>query len=279
VGIGAGLVFAILLTCIGLLADYKAMQIVDFTPIKECFSPFRFQSFFDYPKFTFIEAIKQGATEQLNGAAIGNLAVLFVPIAVVELAQHISDHENLSNIVEKDLLEDPGLHNTLLGDGVGSAVGAFFGGCANTTYGESISCVALSKNASTYTILATAVMCMLVSFVSPFVAIINMLPKCVMGGACIAMYGFISVSGLQMLKDVDLSDHRNLYPVAAILVIGIGGVTLDFGKNNLTGGALIQITALALAMAVGIIVNYITHSGKDNEADVEAEKPDSVVTD
>ena len=279
VGIGAGLVFAILLTCIGLLADYKAMQIVDFTPIKECFSPLRFQSFFDYPKFTFIEALKQGATAELNGAAIGNLAVLFVPIAVVELAQHISDHENLSSIVEKDLLDDPGLHNTLLGDGVGSAVGAFFGGCANTTYGESISCVALSKNASTYTILATAVMCMLVSFVSPFVALINMVPKCVMGGACIAMYGFISVSGLQMLKDVDLSDHRNLYPVAAILVIGIGGVTLNFGTNALTGGALIQITALALAMAVGIIVNYITHSGKDNEADVEAEKPESVVTD
>ena len=279
VGIGAGLVFAILITCIGLAANVKSMQIVDFTPIKECFSPIRFQSFFDYPKFTFLEAIRQGKTEALNGAAIGNLAVLFVPIAVVELAQHISDHENLSNIVEKDLLENPGLHNTLLGDGVGSAVGAFFGGCANTTYGESISCVALSKNASTYTILTTAVMCMLVSFVSPFVALINMVPKCVMGGACIAMYGFISVSGLQMLKDVDLGDHRNLYPVAAILVIGIGGVTLDFGKNALTGGALVQITALALAMIVGIIVNYITHSGKNNEADIEEEKPDSVVTD
>ena len=279
VGIGAGLVFAILITCIGLAANVKSMQIVDFTPIKECFSPIRFQSFFDYPKFTFLEAIRQGKTEALNGAAIGNLAVLFVPIAVVELAQHISDHENLSNIVEKDLLENPGLHNTLLGDGVGSAVGAFFGGCANTTYGESISCVALSKNASTYTILTTAVMCMVISFISPFVALINMVPKCVMGGACIAMYGFISVSGLQMLKDVDLGDHRNLYPVAAILVIGIGGVTLDFGKNALTGGALVQITALALAMIVGIIVNYITHSGKNNEADIEQEKPDSVVTD
>ncbi len=279
VGIGAGLVFAILITCIGLAANVKSMQIVDFTPIKDCFSPIRFRSFFDYPKFTFLEAIRQGKTEALNGAAIGNLAVLFVPIAVVELAQHISDHENLSNIVEKDLLENPGLHNTLLGDGVGSAVGAFFGGCANTTYGESISCVALSKNASTYTILTTAVMCMVISFISPFVALINMVPKCVMGGACIAMYGFISVSGLQMLKDVDLGDHRNLYPVAAILVIGIGGVTLDFGKNALTGGALVQITALALAMIVGIIVNYITHSGKNNEADVEEEKPDSVVTD
>ncbi len=279
VGIGAGLVFAILLTCIGLLADYKAMQIVDFTPIKECFSPIRFQSFFDYPKFTFLEALNQGVTEQLNGAAIGNLAVLFVPIAVVELAQHISDHENLSSIVEKELLEDPGLHNTLLGDGVGSMVGAFFGGCANTTYGESISCVALSKNGSTYTILVTAIMCMVVSFISPFVALINMVPKCVMGGACIAMYGFISVSGLQMLKDVDLGDHRNLYPAAAILVIGIGGVTLDFGTNDLTGGALVQITSLALAMIVGIVVNFITHSGKNNEEDIENEKPDSVVTD
>ena len=279
VGIGAGLVFAILITCIGLAANVKSMQIVDFTPIKECFSPIKFQSFFDYPKFTFLKAFEQGVTKELNGAAIGNLAVLFVPIAIVELAQHISDHENLSNIVEKELLEDPGLHNTLLGDGIGSAVGAFFGGCANTTYGESISCVALSKNASTYTILTTAVMCMVISFISPFVALINMVPKCVMGGACIAMYGFISVSGLQMLKDVDLGDHRNLYPVAAILVIGIGGVTLDFGKNALTNGALVQITSLALAMIVGIIVNYITHSGKSNEADVEEEKPDSVVTD
>ena len=266
VGIGAGLVFAIIITLFGYINDSAFcmnMRIVDFTPIKECFSPIRFQSFFDYPKFTFLEAIRTNGQYTLDGAAVGNLAVLFVPIAVVELAQHISDHENLSNIVEKDLLEDPGLHNTLLGDGVGSIVGSFFGGCANTTYGESISCVALSKDASTSTILLTGVMCMVVSFISPFVAIINMLPKCVMGGACIAMYGFISVSGLQMLKDVDLSDNRNLYPVAAILVIGIGGVVLNFGKNALTGGALIQVTSLALAMFVGIIVNAITHSGKD----------------
>ena len=266
VGIGAGLVFAIIITLFGYINDSAFcmnMRIVDFTPIKECFSPIRFQSFFDYPKFTFLEAIRTNGQYTLDGAAVGNLAVLFVPIAVVELAQHISDHENLSNIVEKDLLEDPGLHNTLLGDGVGSIVGSLFGGCANTTYGESISCVALSKDASTSTILLTGVMCMVVSFISPFVAIINMLPKCVMGGACIAMYGFISVSGLQMLKDVDLSDNRNLYPVAAILVIGIGGVVLNFGKNAITGGALIQVTSLALAMFVGIIVNAITHSGKD----------------
>lgn len=293
VGIGAGLGLALVITAFGYINDGEfcmGMRIVDFTPLVNCFSPFGFKSFFDYPKFTFLEAITKGGLTYsqvdasgaiveggatlvrdfvLDGAAIGNLALLFVPIAVVELAQHISDHENLSNVVGTDLLENPGLHNTLLGDGVGSMVGAFFGGSANTTYGESISCVALSKDASTHTILVTGILCMVVSFVSPFVAIINMLPKCVMGGACIAMYGFISVSGLQMLKDVDLSDNRNLYPVAAILVIGIGGVTLNFGVNHLTGNPLIQITSLALAMIVGIVVNTITHSGKDKDVKVE----------
>ncbi|HCY51159.1 MAG TPA: uracil-xanthine permease [Clostridiales bacterium] len=272
IGIGSGLVLAMIITGFGYINDSafcKGMRIVDFTPIINCFKPLKFTSFFDLPKFTFLQAIKTNGQYTLDGAAIGNLALLFVPIAVVELAQHISDHENLSSIVEKDLLEDPGLDKTLLGDGVGSMVGAFFGGCANTTYGESISCVALSKNASTSTIFLTGIMCMVISFISPFVAIINMLPKCVMGGACIAMYGFISVSGLQMLKDVDLSDNRNLYPVAAILVIGIGGVTLNFGTNNLTGGPLFQLTSLALAMIVGIVVNAITHSGKDKDEKVE----------
>lgn len=266
VGIGAGFALALILTAIGYIANVETMKLVDFGPIKECFSPIRFESFLSLPKFTFLEAIRHPETQSnLDGAAVGNLALLFVPIAVVELAQHISDHENLANIVEADLLEDPGLHRTLLGDGVGSMVGAFFGGAANTTYGESISCVAISKNGSTSTIFLTGIMCMVVACISPFVAIINMMPKCVMGGACIAMYGFISVSGLQMLKDVDLSDNRNLYPVAAILVLGIGGVTLNFGTNPLTKEPLFQLTSLAVAMIVGIITNYITHSGKDKD--------------
>ena len=196
--------------------------------------------------------------------------MLFIPIAVVELAQHISDHKNISNIVGKDLLTDPGLHNTLFGDGVGSAVGAFFGGCANTTYGESIGCVALSRNASTSTILIASIGCMVISFFSPFVAIINMLPKCVIGGACIALYGFISVSGLNMLRDVDLNDHKNLYPVAAILVIGIGGITLNFGTNKLTGNPAVQITSLAVALIVGVLINIFTHSKTKKEKLAEA---------
>ncbi len=275
VGIGSGFVLALIITGFGYISSSEfcmKMRLVDFSFIKNCFSPIRFQSFLDYPKFTFIQAIQTSGQYTLNGAAVGNIALLFIPVAVVELAQHISDHKNLSNIVNKDLLSDPGLHNTLLGDGVGSIVGSVFGGCANTTYGESIGCVALTGNASTSTILISSIGCMLIAFIAPFVAIINSLPKCVIGGACIALYGFISVSGLQMLKDVDLSDNRNLYPVAAILVIGVGGLALNFGVNKLTGGAIVQITPLAVAMIVGIIVNLITHSGK-NKDDVTEEKP------
>ncbi|MDE6060153.1 MAG: uracil-xanthine permease [Clostridia bacterium] len=308
IGIGAGFGVALFFTAFSYAAPdgsaaQKALRIVDFTPIVDCFKPIRVQSFLDYPKFTFLEGILtkgleyqgytvdvatgknvllEGVTMQrnflLDGAAIGNLALLFIPIAVVELAQHISDHKNISNIVGKDILTDPGLHNTLFGDGVGSAVGAFFGGCANTTYGESIGCVALTRNASTWTILFAAIGCMLISFFSPFVAIINMLPKCVIGGACIALYGFIAVSGLNMLREVDLNDHKNLYPVAAILVIGIGGITFDFGYNKLTGGPAVQITALAVALIVGVLINLFTHyegkkkklaDGEDGDTSVE----------
>lgn len=274
VGIGAGFALALIITGFGYISDSAFclnMRLVDFSFIENCFSPLRFTSFFDYPKFTFIKAIETNGQYVMDGAAVGNIALLFIPVAVVELAQHISDHKNLSNIVNQDLLTDPGLDKTLLGDGVGSIVGSVFGGCANTTYGESIGCVALTGNASTSTILISSIGCMLISFVAPFVAIINMLPKCVIGGACIALYGFISVSGLQMLKDVDLSDNRNLYPVAAILVIGVGGLALNFGVNGLTGGPAVQITPLAVAMIVGILVNLITHCGKNKDGNASEE--------
>lgn len=266
IGVGAGLAFALILTAIGYIANYDAMKIVDFTPMVENFKKESvFTWFLDLPKFTIVKAFDGNGGGAIDGAAIGNLALIFCPIAVVELAQHISDHENLSSIVNADLLENPGLDNTLLGDGVGSIVGSLFGGCANTTYGESIGCVALTGNASTSTILVSAIGCMLIACVAPFVALINMVPKCVIGGACIAMYGFISVSGLQMLKDVDLSDNRNLYPVAVILVCGVGGLTLDFGYNAMTDAPMVQLTSLAVALILGIVVNYITHSGKDKE--------------
>lgn len=268
IGIGVGYVFALILTIIGNAANVEMLKIMDLSGFKSTFvDNFGFTSFFDYPKFTFLKVIQTASETPLNAAAIGNIAITFIPIGVVELAQHIADHKNLSSIIEQDLITDPGLSRTLLGDGVGSIVGGIFGGCANTTYGESIGCVAITKNASIVTIATAAAGCMILSFFTPFVVVINSIPKCVMGGACVAMYGFIAVSGLQMLKQVDLSDNANLYVVCAIFVIGIGGLSLNFGTNSITGGALIQVTSLATALIVGLITKVIVSKKQPAETD------------
>ncbi len=274
IGIGIGYVFALILTGIGYVADVEIMKIVDFTPFEAAFGEITFESFLKIPEFTLWKAIETNGTYGvIDGAAIGNIAITFVPIGVVELAQHISDHKNLGTIIERDLLADPGLHRTLIGDGVGSIIGGIFGGAANTTYGESIGCVAITKNASIVSIFWAAVGCMLLSFFTPFVALINSIPKCVMGGACIAMYGFIAVSGLQMLQKVNLSDNRKLYVVAAILVCGIGGLTLDFGSNPITGGALISFNGLATALIVGLLTNLLVHKIPSLDKEDNNEEP------
>lgn len=263
IGIGSGYLLALILTLIGKAAGVAALQVLDFTPFIETFKPFTIQSIVDYPKFFFLKAFQtNGQFAPIDGKAIGNIALIYVPIAVVELAQHIADHKNLSSIIEKDLITDPGLDKTLLGDGLGSIVGSFFGGAANTTYGESIGCVAITGNASIVTIAVAGICCMVLSFFTPFVTLINTIPKCVMGGACIALYGFIAVSGLQMLKNVDLGDNKNLFVVSAILVCGIGGLTLNFGHSNVTGGAILTITPLAVALIAGIITNLVVRGGK-----------------
>ena len=151
-------------------------------------------------------------------------------------------------------MEEPGLHRTLLGDGIGSAAGAFFGGCPNTTYGESVGCIAITRNASVATITTTAIMAILISFVSPFVAFLDSIPGCVMGGVCITLYGFIAVSGLKMIQKVDLEDHANLFTVAAILIPGIGGMAMAIGK--------VVITSIACALILGIIVNILLNKFK-----------------
>ncbi len=262
IGIGAGYALALVFTLIGNIADIPYLQVLSFQPFIDTFSNFSITSIIDYPKFFFLKAFQTTDFAPLDAAAIGNIAMIYVPIGVVELAQHIADHKNLSNIIGHDLITDPGLGNTLLGDGLGSMIGSFFGGCANTTYGESIGCVAITGNASIVSILVAALECMLLSFFAPFVAFINSIPKCVMGGACIALYGFIAVSGLQMLKQVDLNESKNLYVVSAILVTGIGGMFFGFGTNAITGGALLNITSLAVALILGIVVNIIVNNGK-----------------
>lgn len=262
VGIGVGYVFALILTLIGKAAGIEAMQILSFDSFKSAFVPFSVASIVKMPDFFFLKAIQEKGWEALSAADIGSIALIYVPIGVVELAQHIADHKNLGNIINKDLITDPGLDNTLFGDGVGSIVGSIFGGAANTTYGESIGCVAITGNASVISIITAAIGCMVLSFFTPFVALINSIPKCVMGGACVALYGFIAVSGLQMLRKVDLNNSKNLFIVSGILVTGIGGLTLQFGFNEMTQGPVLTVTSLAVALIFGILTNLIVNDGK-----------------
>ncbi len=258
IGILAGYAVALIFTVIGNAADVPALQVISFEPFKALVSDgVKVTTFVDLPDFTFIKAF--GAFGELSGEYIANLAVAYVPVAFVVFAEHIADHKNISSIIEKDLLKDPGLDKTLLGDGVGSMVGAFFGGCPNTTYGESIGCVAISGNASVITLLFTAIGAMLISFISPFVAFVDSIPKCVMGGVCIALYGFIAVSGLKMVQTVDLNENKNLYVVSTILIVGIGGLSLTFGK--------VTITSVACALILGIIVNLVLKNAKTDNND------------
>ncbi len=249
IGILSGYAVAAIFTVIGIKTGNNGLRIIDF-------SVFSGLSVFSLPDFTFLTAAK--GIKEIDGAYIGSLAVAYVPVAFVVFAEHIADHKNISSIIEVDLLKEPGLHRTLLGDGVGSMVGAIFGGCPNTTYGESVACVAITRNASVYTIITAAVLAMLISFFSPFVAFVNSIPSCVMGGVCMALYGFIAVSGLKMIKDVDLEENRNLFVVSVILIAGIGGLTLSFGK--------ITLTAIACALILGIITNLMLSKAKPEKS-------------
>lgn len=247
IGIGAGYIVAAIFTFIGNAAGIDALKIIDFSALVNNFSTISLSSFIHVPKFAFVQAI--GEISAFDWSCMGTLALLYMPVAFVVFAEHIADHRNLSTIIGQDLLEKPGLSRTLLGDGVGSMVGAIFGSCPNTTYGESVACVAITGNASVATIAASAVGCIILAFFSPFVALVNTIPSCVMGGVCVALYGFIAVSGLKMFKDLDLGDNHNLFVVSTILIIGIGGLVLDFGK--------LHITSIATALILGILVNLM----------------------
>ncbi len=242
IGIAAGYIVATIITLVG----GDAYQVIDFS---------KFNDMQWYPDFTFVTAL--GGFSEINGAYIGTVAVAYVPVAFVVFAEHIADHKNLSSIIEKDLLVEPGLHRTLLGDGVGSMVGAVFGGCPNTTYGESVGCVAISGNASVVTILATALLAIIASFFAPFVTLLATIPSAVMGGVCIALYGFIAVSGLKMIQDVDLNDNVNLFTVSVILIAGIGGLTVNFGA--------VTITEVASALILGIITHKVLDRSNKKE--------------
>ncbi len=257
IGILAGYGLAAIFTVIGEVAGVEALKVIDFSKISVLWEGgVSLKTFFNVDFTPTFWVAKDGFAE-ITGSYIATIAVAYLPVALVVFAEHVADHKNISTIIEHDLLEDPGLSRTLLGDGVGSMAGAIFGGCPNTTYGESVGCVAITRNASVITIVFAAVGAILISFFAPFVAFVNSIPSCVMGGVCMALYGFIAVSGLKMLQKVDLGKNRNLFTASAILIAGIGGLSLTFGK--------ITLTAIATALILGIIVNQVLSKEKDEE--------------
>ncbi len=257
IGIVAGYAAAAIFTVIGNAYGIDSLKIIDFS----VFTNYMFsdggvslKTFLSVPSLTFITA-KDGFAE-LNAQYIATLFVAYVPVAFVVFAEHVADHKNLSSIIERDLLAEPGLHRTLLGDGIGSMAGAFFGGCPNTTYGESVGCVAITKNASVRTITAAAIGCLILAFITPLVAFVDSIPACVMGGVCISLYGFIAVSGLKMLQQVDLNKNRNLFTASVILIAGIGGLSISFGA--------VTLTSIATALILGILTNTMLSKEKND---------------
>ncbi len=256
IGILGGYALSAIFTLIGYKANIDALKVLNVQPFMALVAEgVNLNTFLSVPDFTFFTSFK--GFGELSASYISTIAVAYIPVAFVVFAEHIADHKNISSIIETDLLESPGLHRTLLGDGVGSFVGALFGGCPNTTYGESVGCVAITRNASVLTIIGAAVLAILISFVSPFIAFVNSIPSCVMGGVCMALYGFIAVSGLKMIQKVNLNLNKNLFVVSTILISGIGGLTLSFGK--------ITITSIACALILGIVINLIVSKASDEE--------------
>ena len=256
IGILAGYAVAVIFTVIGIATENTALQLIDFGYFTALWADgVTLSTFVALPEFTFLKAL--GGFAEFSPAYLGTIAVAYVPVAFVVFAEHIADHKNISSIIERDLLTEPGLSRTLLGDGVGSMAGALFGGCPNTTYGESVACVAITRNASVITILFASVGAILISFLSPFVAFVDSIPSCVMGGVCIALYGFIAVSGLKMIKDVDLGENKNLFVVSTILVCGIGGLAINIGP--------VTVTAIAVALILGIVVNLLLQNAKSDD--------------
>ena len=185
----------------------------------------------------------------LNFAAI----LTIVPIALVTMVEHVGDHKVLSEIIGRDLIEDPGLQRTLLGDGLATFLAAFLGGPANTTYGENTSVVGMTRVASTYVIGLAAIIAIIFAFSGHLTALLTAIPQPVLGGISVLLYGFICVNGLKILihNQVDFNNTKNVVVAATMLVLGLGGAALSVVYADLS----ISISGMSLAAIIGVILN------------------------
>ena len=234
---------------IGIVTGYILAIIpgmVDFTPVLEA-------SFFSMPSF-----VIPFVSYMPNFSALLTIA----PIALVTMAEHIGDHTALGTIIGKDLLKDPGLDRTLLGDGIATFVAGLFGGPANTTYGENTSVVGMTKVASVWVIGLAAIFAICLGFLGKFTALVSTIPNPVLGGVSLLLYGFIAVNGLKVLiqNQIDFGKSKNVVVASSMLVLGLGGAAISIVSGDLS----ITISGMSLAAIVGILLNLFLPAEKEN---------------
>ena len=242
--------FKIIPFLIGIICGYIAsciLGIVDFKPVLDA-------KFFEIPKF-----VLPFKDYNINFTAL----ITILPVALVTLCEHIGDHTSLGNIIGKDLLKDPGLDRTLMGDGIATFVAGLIGGPANTTYGENTSVVGMTKVASVKVIGLAAIFAIIIGFLGKFTALISTIPGAVLGGVSLLLYGFIAVNGLKVLikNQINFENSKNVVVASSMLVIGLGGAAVSIVSGNLS----ITISGMSLASIIGIILNIIIKSDADEK--------------
>ena len=264
IGMGSGYIIAVLFTLFGyIIGKNEYFNIVNFSPLIELFGDdFSLASIINYKVFipndteSFI-FLRFDEISKFDWTTITEVIALFVPVSLVTICEHIGDHKNLGNIINRDLLNDePGMSRTLLGDGVATAVSGALCGAANTTYGENVAVIGTTKIASVKVVLLAALLSIAIGFITPFTALLKTIPSCVTGGVSLVLYGFIASSGVKMLiqEKIDFSKTKNIFIASAILVVGIGGLALKFGDAS---NPAITITSIAVSMIVGIALNLV----------------------
>lgn len=242
-GILSGYVLALILHLIGSITGNSALCLIDFSA---------FTNIKWLPEFGIQNAIAN--IDQFSVKQILPLIVLAVPVSFVTICEHIGDHLNVSSITSRNLLADPGLGKTLMGDGVGTILGGFIGGMGNTTYGENSAVIAVSKVASSRVIGVGACLAIVLGFCPHLMAFIRSIPLCIFGGISLIIYGAIAVSGLKQIQKVDLMNNKNLIIISTVLVAGIGGLFINIGSFKFSG--------VALAMVIGVVLNLILRDFK-----------------
>ena len=261
IGMIGAYLFASVLTAIGELANLDYLKVVNFDVFNKDWSNINSWITTD---FMFVNAFKQ--TAEFNLVTVGQVALLFVPVSLVTVCEHIGDHKNLGNIINKDLLDgEPGLSRTLIGDGVATAVSGVICGAANTTYGENVAVIGVSKIASVSVILVASIMSIILGFFGPLTTLLQTVPACITGGISLILYGFIASSGVKMIvkENVDFNITKNIIVASVILITGIGGLVLGFGGTS--AGYIVSISGTAVAMILGIIINLVIKDHSQEE--------------